>query len=80
MLSILKGLSLKDRLALHIEINGSIPISRVDARMAKPLADCRQVDSGLEQMDSGTMTDTVRMKAFFYQRRRRGPGSVKVFS
>lgn len=58
------GLSSQYGFPFHFKVHRGIPVGRINARMSEPLTDGRQVNSGLKQMDGGTVTDTVRMNAF----------------
>ena len=51
-------------LTFEVEIDGGVLVGGVWAGMAKPLADSRQVYTGLQKGDCGTVAEAVGMQSF----------------
>ena len=58
-----------ERLALHGEVGGDIPIGRRDAGVAEVVPDDHDIHAGLEQRNRATMPHNVRRHASFSERR-----------
>ena len=66
------GAGLRERLPLHVEIDGGVAVCGRDAGVAEPLADRDDVDAGAEQVDGRAVSHAVGMKALGTQGRHRG--------
>ena len=66
------GASLRERLPLHVEVDGGVPVRGRDTGVAEPLADRDDVDAGPEQVDGSAVPHAVGMEALAAQGRQRG--------
>jgi len=69
---------LRDRRALGLEVDGGVPVRRLDARMTEPVADGDHVDPGLQEVDRGRVSDDVGVDPLRRERDRGRSGEPGV--